>query len=73
VQLAHTFTSTTFATVQGERVYECTADYRPYRLVLAVDRDRLPPISELPTTRVLFNGEQLGGGGLVTTYPAEAG
>jgi hypothetical protein len=73
VQLTTTFTSTTFATVQGERVGECTADYRPYRLLLAVDRDRLPPISGLPTTRVLFNGEHLGAGGLVTTYPAEAG
>jgi hypothetical protein len=78
VQLTTTFTSATFTPfppVQGGRgrVYECTMDYRAYRLVLAVDRDRLPPISGLPTTRVLFNGEQLGGGGLVTTYPAEAG
>jgi hypothetical protein len=73
VQLTTTFTSATFATVQGQRVGDCTADYRPYRLVLSIDRDRLPPISELPTTKVLFDGEQLGGGGLVTTYPAEAG
>ena len=70
VQLTTTFTTATPPTVPG--ILECTADYRPYRLVLSVDRDRLPP-SGLPTTRVLFNGEQLGGGGLVTTYPAEAG
>jgi len=73
VQLTTTFTTATFTTVQGERVGECTADYRAYRIVLSIDRDLLPPISGLPTTRVLFNGEQLGGGGLVTTYPAEAG
>jgi hypothetical protein len=72
VQLTTTLTTAMFTTVHGKRVGECTADYRPYRLVLSIDRDRLPPISELPTTRVLFNGEQLGGGGLVTTYPAEA-
>ena len=71
VQLTTTFTTATPPTVPG--ILECTMDYRPYRLVLLVDRDRLPPISALPTTRVLFNGEQLGGGGLVTTYPAEAG
>ena len=73
VQLTTTSTSTTFATVQGERVGFCTGDNREYRIVLSIDRDRLPPISGLPTTRVLFNGEQLFGGGLVTTYPAEAG
>jgi hypothetical protein len=78
VLLTTTFTSATFTPfppVQGERerVYECTLDYRAYRLVLSVDRDRLPPISRLPTTRVLFDGEQLNSGGLVTTYPAEAG
>ena len=69
VQLTTTFTTATPPTVPG--ILKCTADYRPYRLVLLVDRDRLPPISWLPTTRVLFNGDQLGG--LVTTYPAEAG
>jgi hypothetical protein len=73
VQLTTTFTTATFTTVQGQRIGDCTADYRPYRLVLSIDRDRLPPISGLPTTKVLFNGEQLGGGGLVTMYPAEAG
>jgi hypothetical protein len=71
VQITTTFTSATFATVQGERVGDCTADYSPYRIVLSIDRDRLPPVSALPTTSVLFNGEQLGDGGLVTTYPAE--
>ena len=26
----------------------CTDDYNPYRMVLAVDRDRLPPVEDLP-------------------------
>ncbi|GGI03397.1 hypothetical protein [Egicoccus halophilus] len=30
----------------------CTDDYNPYRLVLAVDRDRLPPVDELPASLV---------------------
>lgn len=27
----------------------CTDNYNPYRMVLAVDRDRLPPADELPS------------------------
>ena len=73
VQLTTTSTPRLFATVHGKRVGLCTADRRDYRLVLAVDRDRLPPISGLPTTRVQFDDEQPFGGGLVTTYPAPAG
>jgi hypothetical protein len=65
-------TPTLFATGRGEPVGICTADRDEYRLVLAVDRDRLPPISGLPTTRVQFDDEQPFGGGLVTTYPAPA-
>jgi hypothetical protein len=57
----------------GEPVGVCTGDNRDYRLVLAVDRDRLPPISGLPTRRVQFDDEQPYNGGLVTTYPAPAG
>ncbi len=69
VQITTTFKSDAVA---PGGVLACTADYVPYRIVLAIDRDKLPPISALPTTRVLINGEQLGGGGLVTTYPAAA-
>lgn len=31
---------------------ECTDDYNPYRMVLAVDRDRLPESSDLPHERI---------------------
>jgi hypothetical protein len=34
----------------------CTDDYRAYRLVLAVDRERLPPPEALPTEQVLVDG-----------------
>lgn len=30
----------------------CTGDYNPYRMMLAVDRDRLPPRDALPTDDV---------------------
>ncbi|MFW6296752.1 MAG: hypothetical protein ACOC04_06135 [Halothece sp.] len=30
----------------------CTMDYNPYRMVLAIDRDQLPPAEELPTEEV---------------------
>lgn len=45
----------------------CTDDYRAYRLVLAVDRDRLPRPEDLPTERVLVDGNDLPA--LVTGYP----
>jgi hypothetical protein len=64
VQLTTTSTPTLFATVHGERVGICTGDRNEYRLVLSIDRDRLPPISGLPTTRVQFDDEQPFGGGL---------
>ncbi|MGY1842193.1 hypothetical protein [Modestobacter sp. SYSU DS0875] len=46
----------------------CTDDFAPYRLVLAVDRDRVPAAEALPTERVLVDGRDLAG--LVTSYPA---
>jgi hypothetical protein len=42
----------------------CTMDYRPYRMVLAVDRDRLPDVTELPTEDVHGVPD-----GRVTSYP----
>jgi hypothetical protein len=72
VLITTTARGTWFTTVQGKRMGICYADYSGYRMVLSVDRDLLPPISALPTTRVLIDGERLGGGGLVTTYPAQA-
>ncbi len=42
----------------------CTADYNPYRMVLAVDRDRLPDPSALPTDDVADLREAR-----VTPYP----
>ncbi len=45
----------------------CTDDYNAYRLVLAVDRDRLPPSGDLPTEQVLVDGNDLAG--LVVAYP----
>jgi hypothetical protein len=64
--------STTNGTVQltsGAYVPDeaCTDDYNAYRLVLAVDRDRLPVAAELPTEQARFDG-----GGvdvLVAAYP----
>lgn len=46
----------------------CTDDYNAYRLVLAVDRDKVPAADQLPTEDVLVDGRTLAG--LVTTYPA---
>lgn len=43
----------------------CTADYRPYRMILAVDRERLPAADELPITDVEGVPD-----GLVDAYPA---
>jgi hypothetical protein len=54
------------------RFGDCTDDYRPHRMLLAVNQDRLPPIGHLPTVNV--SGIPVGGphgGGLVTTYPAD--
>jgi hypothetical protein len=54
------------------RFGDCTADYRPYRMIVAVDQDRLPPPSRLPTVNV--TGIPVGGplgGALVSTYPAD--
>lgn len=47
---------------------ECMGDYNPYRLVLAVDRDRLPSADELPASRLegVPDGE-------VRTYPVDDG
>lgn len=46
----------------------CTDDYNAYRLVLAVDREKLPASDRLPTEDVLVDGRDLAG--LVTAYPA---
>ena len=46
----------------------CTDDYNAYRLVLAVDREKLPAADRLPTEDVLVDGRDLAG--LVTAYPA---
>jgi hypothetical protein len=45
----------------------CTSDYRAFRVVLAVDRDKVPSAGELPTEDVVIAGRRAG---LVTTYPA---
>jgi hypothetical protein len=44
----------------------CTMDYRPYRMVLAVDRDRLPDAADLPTEDVRGVPDAR-----VTSYPNE--
>ncbi len=52
----------------------CTDDFRPYRLVLAVDRDRLPPLSELPVDRIDVPSANLTGvDGRVVRYPFTGG
>jgi hypothetical protein len=43
----------------------CTSDYNSYRLVLAIDRDKLPDPADLPVENVTGVPD-----GLVTTYPA---
>jgi hypothetical protein len=50
------------AEARGGAPVMCTMDYRPYRMVLAVDRDRLPDPDDLP----YVEGSRL----LVTAYPA---
>jgi hypothetical protein len=45
----------------------CTDDYNPYRLVGAVDRDRVPPPGALPTEDVA--GVPEGPGAVVAEYP----
>jgi hypothetical protein len=45
----------------------CTSDYRPYRVVLALDRDKVPATDDLPTEDVVVSGLD---DGLVVTYPA---
>jgi hypothetical protein len=48
----------------------CTDDFRPYRLVLAVDRDRLPEMSDLPLDRIDLVSENVTEvEGLVVAYP----
>jgi hypothetical protein len=45
----------------------CTDDYNPYRMLLAVDRTRVPAAEVLPSEDV--EGVPEGPGALVTTYP----
>lgn len=52
-----------------QRGSACTDDYRTYRMVLAVSRDRLPEQGELPTTEVLVDGRDLHWGSQVRAYP----
>ena len=47
---------------------QCTDDWAPYRMLLAIDRDRLPQPDDLPQDRIEpFRG------GYVSTYPADVG
>jgi hypothetical protein len=46
----------------------CTDDYNAYRMVLAVDRDKVPADDAVPTEDVLVDGRALAG--LVTAFPA---
>lgn len=49
----------------------CTDDHHPYRLVLAVERDALPGLSELPVERIDVPSENLTDvEGRVVAYPA---
>lgn len=50
----------------------CTADYHAYRMLLAVERDRLPGPDKLPVTTVIVDGRSSGAGSLVAAYPADA-
>lgn len=50
----------------------CTDDYQPYRMLLAVERDRLPGPDQLPVTTVIVDGRSSGAGSLVAAYPADA-
>ncbi len=45
----------------------CTDDYNPYRMILAVDRQRLPEAAELPTTNVTGVPD-----GRVSAYPDDS-
>ena len=40
-----------------------------YSMLLAVDRDRLPDASELPTDAVTVNGGSYGTGSVAAVYP----
>lgn len=48
----------------------CTDDYNPYRMVLAVDRDQLPEVDQLPTEDVSIDDSIIDG--RVVAYPDEA-
>lgn len=48
----------------------CTDDYHQYRMVLAVERSRLPDPDQLPVTTVIVDGRSSGAGSLVAAYPA---
>jgi hypothetical protein len=48
----------------------CTDDYRPYRMLLAVERDRLPDPDEFPVSNVIVDGRSGGSPSLVDRYPA---
>ena len=47
----------------------CTDDYNPYRMVLAVDRERNPEAGDLPTEDVTIDGIA---NGRIGTYPDES-
>lgn len=47
----------------------CTDDYNAYRMVLAVDLDRLPDPTWLPVTDVVVDGRTVGAVSLVRAYP----
>jgi hypothetical protein len=54
----------------GVRGDVCTDDYNAYRMVVAVERDRLPDPAWLPVTDVLIDGQALAASSLVDAYPA---
>lgn len=48
----------------------CLADYVPYRMLLAVDRGRLPEAGRLPTADATIDGKIIDG--RVGAYPDDA-
>lgn len=65
-----TYAAGAFDVVESDEVPEgsdgCSDVRVPYRLVLAVDRDKLPPPEDLPVDRVHVDGQDIDG--LVTEY-----
>jgi len=62
--------SVKLTTDAGTHKQPCRMDYREYRLVLAVDRAKLPQETQLPIRSAILNGSVPGNGVLIRTYPA---